>query len=150
MSYLEDIASESSIICVTESHLDGIILDTDIRIDGFSDKIFRKDRNSFGGGVLVYTSQGICVKERHDLNCDGVEMLWIEVLIPNFKLLVCVVYRPPGTTESFWDNFDYSLEQALNLTENIIITGDLNVDLLRDRPFNLKGFLLRSEFFFRS
>jgi hypothetical protein len=35
-----------------------------------------------------------------DLNCDGVEMLWIEVLIPNFKLLVCVVYRPPGTTES--------------------------------------------------
>jgi hypothetical protein len=25
------------------------------------------------------------------------------------------------------DNFDYSLEQALNFTENIIITGDLNV-----------------------
>jgi hypothetical protein len=46
-------------------------------------------------------------------------MLWIDVLIPNFKLLVCVVYRPPGTTESFWDNFDYSLEQALNFTENI-------------------------------
>ena len=118
MSYLEDIASEWSIICVTERHLDGIILDTDIRIDGFSDKIFRKDRNSFGGGVLVYTSQGICVKERHDLNYDGVEMLWIEVLIPNFKLLVCVVYRPPGTTASLWDNFDYSLEQALNFTEN--------------------------------
>ena len=130
LSYLEDIASESSIICVTESHLDGNILDIDIGIDGFSDKIFRKDRNSFGGGVLVYTSQGICVKERHDLNCDGVEMLWIEVLIPNFKLLVCVVYRPPGTTESFWDHFDYSLEQALNFTENTIITGDLNVDLL--------------------
>ena len=43
---------------------------------------------------------------------------------------MCVVYRPPGTTASFWDNFDYSLEQALNCTENIIITGDLNVDLL--------------------
>jgi hypothetical protein len=26
--------------------LDGNILDTDIGIDGFSDKIFRKDRNS--------------------------------------------------------------------------------------------------------
>jgi hypothetical protein len=55
-------------------------------------------------------------------------VLWIEVLIPNFKLLVCVVYRPPRTTASFWDSFDYSLEQALNFTENIIITGDLNVD----------------------
>jgi hypothetical protein len=52
------------------------------------------------------------VKERHDLNCDGVEMLWIEVLIPNFKLLVRVVYRPPGTTESSWDNFDYSFEHS--------------------------------------
>jgi hypothetical protein len=39
-------------------------------------------------------------------------------------------YRRLRTTESFWDNFDYSLEQALNFTENIIITGDLNVDLL--------------------
>jgi hypothetical protein len=83
--------------------LDGTILDTDIGIDVFSDNIFRKDRNSFGGGFLVYTSQGIFVKERHDLNCDGVEMLWIEVLIPNFKLLVCVVYRPPGITRSTYD-----------------------------------------------
>ena len=58
-------------------------------------------------------------------------MLWIEVLFSTFKLFVCVVYRPPGSTTSFWDNFDYSLEQALQFTENIIITGgDLNVDLL--------------------
>jgi hypothetical protein len=38
LSYLEDIASESSIICVTESHLDGNTLDNDITIDGFSKK----------------------------------------------------------------------------------------------------------------
>ena len=98
--------------------LDGNISDNDITIDGFSDKIFRKDRKSFEGGVLVYTSQGICVKEIHDLNCDEVEMVWIEVFIPNFKLLVCVVYRPPGTRASFWNNFDYSLEQALHFTES--------------------------------
>ena len=42
MSYLEDIASESSIICVTESHLDGNILDNDITIDGFSEKYLEK------------------------------------------------------------------------------------------------------------
>jgi hypothetical protein len=39
-----------------------------ILIDGFSDQILRKDRNCFGGGVLVYTSQDICVKPRYDLN----------------------------------------------------------------------------------
>jgi hypothetical protein len=40
---VEDIATESSIICVTESHLDTNIIDNDILIDGFSDKILRKD-----------------------------------------------------------------------------------------------------------
>ena len=56
--------------------------------------------------------------------------MWFEVLVPTFKLLICVVYRPPGADQSFWNNFDYSVEQALNYTENIVITGDLNVDLL--------------------
>ena len=65
---MEDIATESSIICVTESHLDTNIIDNDILIDGFFDQILRKDRNCFGGGVLVYTSQDICVKPRYDLN----------------------------------------------------------------------------------
>ena len=71
LSYVEDIASESSIIYVTESHLDTNIIDNDILIDGFSDmlpfQILRKDRNCVGGGVLVYTSQDICVKPRYDL-----------------------------------------------------------------------------------
>jgi hypothetical protein len=137
----------SSIICVNREPLDGNILDNDIIIDGFSDKIFRKDRNSFGGGVLVYTgtSQGICVKERPDLNCDGVQMVWIEVLIPNCKLFVCVDDRPPGTTASFWDNFDYSLEQELNFTENIIITGDLNVDLLTQTKHRVNEIMTLSD-----
>ena len=45
-------------------------------------------------------------------------MLWIEVLIPTFKLLVCVVYRPTGTTASFWDNFDYSLAGHITPVHN--------------------------------
>jgi hypothetical protein len=46
-----------------------IFVDNDIIIDGFSDQILRKDRNCFGGGVLVYTSKDICVKPGYDLNC---------------------------------------------------------------------------------
>jgi hypothetical protein len=33
---------------------------------------------------------------------------------------------------AFWENFEYSIEQAMNYTSNIIINGDLNVDLLRE------------------
>jgi hypothetical protein len=58
---VEDIATESSIICVTESHLDTNIIDNDILIDGFSDKILRKDRNCFGGyNRLTLDPMGKC------------------------------------------------------------------------------------------
>ena len=60
----------------------------------------------------------------------GLKCCGLKYLFQILNYLYVIVYRPPGTTASFWVNFDYSLEQALNFTENIIITGDLNVDLL--------------------
>ena len=71
LEYIENIASEFFIICITESHLDQAISDLDIKLDGFSENIFRKDRNCFGGGVLVYSSQGICVKRRSDIGFES-------------------------------------------------------------------------------
>jgi len=47
--YIEDIASESSVICITESHLDNNVSNSDMVIDEFSCDIFRKDRSCFGG-----------------------------------------------------------------------------------------------------
>jgi hypothetical protein len=71
----------STFYCVTESHLDTNIVDNDIIIDGFSDQILRKDRNCFGGVVLVYTSQDICVKTRYDLNfASGVNKVFLYLL----------------------------------------------------------------------
>ena len=48
------------------------------------------------------------------------------------QILICTVYRPPGSVAAFWENFEYSIEQAMNYTSNISINGDLNVDLLRE------------------
>jgi hypothetical protein len=33
-----------------------------------------------------------------------------------------VVYRSPGATQLFWQNFEYSIEEAFNYTTNVIIT----------------------------
>jgi hypothetical protein len=43
-----------------------------------------------------------------------------------------------------WENFEYSIEQAMNYISNIIINGDLNVDLLREN--NNKLLEIISEF----
>ena len=51
LDHLQTISNDSSIICVTESHLDENILTTDIKLPGYHEP-FRNDRNSFGGGSL--------------------------------------------------------------------------------------------------
>lgn len=47
------LVSDYDILCFTESHLDYNIMNDEISIDGFN-TIFRKDRNSYGGGVIIY------------------------------------------------------------------------------------------------
>jgi hypothetical protein len=70
-----------------EHHLVSSLI-TFVRLNSeiISNQILRKDRNCFGGGVLVYTSQDICVKPRYDLNFASGEIIWYEVIIPNFNL----------------------------------------------------------------
>ena len=97
---------------------------------------FRKDRNSSGGGVIVYTNNNLNVKSRPDLDFDG-EVIWLEIDMPRCKLLLCTVYRPPNAEVSFWDNFQQSVENALNSSQYVVITGDLNIDLLTNHENRL-------------
>jgi hypothetical protein len=55
--------------------------------------ILRKDRNCFGGEVLVYISETLKVKRREDLEFENSEMIWVEIELPNNKIVLCVVYR---------------------------------------------------------
>ena len=62
---------------ITESHLDDNVLDDDITFDGYY--TFRKERNCFGGGVLVYVSTTLKVKRRVDLEYDNHEFIWLQL-----------------------------------------------------------------------
>jgi hypothetical protein len=53
------------------SHLDDTVLSRDIQIQGYHDNILRKDRNCFGGGVLVDISETLKVKRREDLEFEN-------------------------------------------------------------------------------
>jgi hypothetical protein len=141
LDYVEALALGSSIVCITESHLDDTVLSRDIQIQGYHDNILRKDRNCFGGGVLVYISKTLKVKRRDDLEFENSEMIWVEIEFPNYKVLFCVVYRSPGATQSLWQNFEYSIEEAFNYTTNVIITGDLNIDLLVENNNSLSNII---------
>jgi exonuclease III len=123
------IVHEFDIVCFTETHLDKNVTDDQIKIDGFN-CIFRKDRNCYGGGVLIYLSNPIQAIRRSDLEPANVECIWIEIENSTSNFLVYCVYRPPHADTTFWTNFSWSVEKAGECSDKIIILGDLNVDFL--------------------
>jgi hypothetical protein len=68
--------------------------------------IIRKDRNRYGGGVVLYVRDNIPFSERKDLISKDVEMVCIEINMPYKKsLLINAWYRPPNSDINFFDEY---------------------------------------------
>ena len=71
--YIIDFIENFDTLCFTEIHLNINITDSDIPFFGF--KIpFRKDRNSHGGGIIMYYKSYINATRCKDLEHDHVEI----------------------------------------------------------------------------
>ncbi|PJE78081.1 hypothetical protein CI610_02987 [invertebrate metagenome] len=131
VQHLCSLTDDVDIVCITETHLDNSIPNSDINISGFSEP-FRKDRNMFGGGVAIYFSESLVAKRRIDLEFGNDETIWSQIKFRNTLYLICNVYRPPSYTGTgLWQNLRHSIDIAFEETPNIIITGDLNIDFLK-------------------
>ena len=127
---IQILSHNASVVGITETHLDETIASSELIIPGYHHKIFRNTEILFRGGVMVYIADHLHAERRLDLEFVNGELIWFELTFPRYKILVCVVYRSPGTTLPFWGNFHASLEKAFELSPRILITGDLNVNLL--------------------
>ena len=75
--------------------------------------------------------------------------IWVEIKQARESFLLCSVYRPPNTPVTFWNNFNMSIEKALDILSQVIIVGDINEDQLnihnnhlRDNNNNNNGNLI--------
>lgn len=98
-------------------------------LDGFN-TIYRKDRNCFGGGIMIYLSDLLRAIRRPEFETTCNESIWIEIESHTYSYFLCCVYRPPNSDGNFWTSLSWSIEKVGEITDNIIIIGDLNVDLL--------------------
>ena len=113
-----------------KTHLDQNINDEEIHLESFSKSMFRKDRNSFGGGLLILTKENIRVKRMNMLENDIDETLWVEISAKGQKFLLCNVYRPPGTDSEFYTRLNHAIGMSYQYDSNgLLIVGDLNSDL---------------------
>ena len=61
------------IFCFCETFLNDTFSDNEIILEGFN--IFRKDRNSLGGGLVLYVKETVSCIQRPDLESDNVESI---------------------------------------------------------------------------
>lgn len=123
------LVQDFDVLCFTETHLDVNISNDSLNIEGYKTS-FRKDRNSYGGGVMICISDSIFASRRYDLEPNGTEILWIEIPQAIENLLLCCAYRPSNSSITFWQKIPWSIDRANDISFNIVVLGDLNVNFI--------------------
>ena len=131
LEYLSHLSESYHILCFSETHLDANVDTSSLAIEGFDTPI-RKDRTHNGGGIMVYVSELLKYKRREDLENNRFETIWIEVNLKSKILLICSFYRSDFNTThtEFIKELQSSIELALDCTPNVVLTGDININLI--------------------
>ena len=143
---LREIARKTrgTVIGITESKLDGSVLDGEINIDGY--ELVRSDRNRHGGGVACYIRSNISFSVRGDFSSE-IENIFLDILLPKTKpILIGILYRPPDQSK-FLDNLSTSISQTCSFNElEVYILGDLNINLINSQKHTPNGIKRYKEF----
>ena len=134
LDILEAELFELDILAFTETWLNPTVQSDDLVFQTFH-KPERKDRRSdHFGGLLLYVKSGIFYKRRSDLEINGIECIWIEVVLNKKSLLFGPFYRPPNSSADVYSNIEESISLAVDTgTSDIIITGDFNFNVLNSQ-----------------
>lgn len=126
------------IACLTETWFDDSIPGNSHIPAGY--KIIRKDRSdSFkqryskcrGGGIAILYKESINIVRKDYLTEDTEEILWVQVRGKQ-SFMLGAIYRPEYTdmlnAENGESKLDENIRKAAEITNRIIVTGDLNID----------------------
>ena len=115
-------SSPYKVIGVVETWLTPSIFDNEILPSQYF--IFRKDRPTRGGGVLLAVHK--LISARLASSPLNLEVITVECYL-NFPVTFCIVYSPPNASEDYHQHLlEYLHELALSSTRLIII-GDFNL-----------------------
>jgi len=121
--------SQYDIIGITESWCSSDITDAELSLSGY--QMFRSDRMTRGGGVLLYVSEAIEVICMEDLPTFGFnDCIWCKLWFRDMKLVVGVCYRSPVSSSSNDEALLSLFRSVGDLAQSdtcIVIMGDFNL-----------------------
>jgi len=110
------------IVALTETWLTDSIFNNEILPVDFA--IYRKDRGSRGGGVMLAVRD--CISSKLISSPDNLEIITVSVNTVH-PTTFCAIYLPPNSLPEYAQlTFDY-IKELCSTTASIIILGDLNL-----------------------
>ena len=112
------------VICIVESWLTKDFNNSTLKLNGYS--IFRKDRKSRGGGILIAIKSPL---EGNMLDIEeDIEILTVDIYYENTKMLrVIGAYNPNFNDKKYLKNFFRILQNNIVVQDNILLMGDFNM-----------------------
>ena len=93
---------------------------------------FRGDKNNKGGGKMVFIK-----KEQLAKDFETKSTICIELLISKRRWCIIFTYRPPKYDKKvFFQELSKTISQAINKYDNILVAGDLNIDVSGSKGLN--------------
>ena len=139
-SLVELIQGNLDILVIGETKLDNTFPDAQFKIDGF--KLYRKDRNEDGGGVVIYVRADIPSQEKDYQLPSNVEGVLVEINLRKMKFLLIGVYHSTHVTYGTSDDvFLHELGTCLDVHssyDKFLIAGDFN---MQEHNTKLSNFL---------
>ena len=133
------------ILIFSETWFNSTVTNASVEREGY--KRYRLDRlGKTGAGVCAYikiTQKAEILKDLTEISVSGPHQLWLQVQSKKrHSFLVCIVYRSPDIgLNCLESDLMPKYTQALSLNMDIVLTGDVNCDLLTK---NSRGDALRS------
>ena len=146
IEFIKNHLLDFDVLCFTETHLDASVDSSSLLLSNLYGTPYRKDRTNHGGGILIYLNNNIISQRIADLEIYWNESIWIKIKQKSESFLLGVLYSPKTSDATFFEQLNRNIESALDISQNVIIVGDFNDDLLNDNKHYLKDVLLINSF----
>ena len=141
------ISGKIDIFLISETKIDSTFPTSQFKIPGYS-SLYRLDRTTHGGGLLLYVREDIPSKVLFPNFHEKFECITIEFNIFKKKWLLCGTYNPQKSlTLNHLATISMYMDQFAPYYDNIILLGDFNAEVTEDamaefcRLFNLKSLI---------
>ena len=118
----------------SESHLTE---DDEKDMDGY-ETISRLPSAPLETGILVYVNKSVKYRRITQFESYSVESVWLEIFLKGTKsFFVGFIYQNPAEHVDWRDRFSTLMKDVLPFSEDVILLGDFNIDLLDPQDYGL-------------